>query len=117
MYVLGMARVMLRQYIGAVTALELAQERSPEYQEIYLPLVVAYIYSGHNEKARVALKRYSDEWTSFQRSKVDGVMGWVPFKREIDIRHFAGALVKAGLCCEELLEQYVERVRLGGTLQ
>ena len=117
MYVLGMARVMLRQYIGAVTALELAQERSPEYQEIYLPLVVAYIYSGHDEKARIALKRYSDEWTSFQRSKVDGVMGWVPFKREIDIRHFAGALVKAGLCCEELLEQYVERVRLGGTLQ
>jgi len=44
-------------------------------------------------------------------------MGWVPFKRETDVRHFGGALVKSGLCCEEILEQYIERVRLGGTLQ
>lgn len=116
-YVLGMARVVLRQYEDSVTLLERAQDRSPEYQEIDLPLVVAYTYLGHHEKARAALKRYTNVWTSFQRSKVDGVMGWVPFRRETDVRHFAGALVESGLCCEELLEQYIKRLRLGGTLQ
>lgn len=116
-YVLGTARVVLRQYQDSVTLLERAHERSPEYQEINLPLVVAYTYLGHHDKARAALKRYTDVWTSFQRSKVDGVMGWVPFKRETDIRHFGGALVESGLCCEELLEKYIKRVRLGGTLQ
>ena len=116
-YVLGTARVVLRQYDDAVTLLERAQERSPEYQEINLPLVVAYTYLGENEKARAALKRYTDVWTSFQRSRVDGVMGWIPFRRETDIKHFGEALVRSGLCCEEVLEQYIERVRAGGTLQ
>jgi hypothetical protein len=72
---------------------------------------------GAEEKARVALKRFTDVWTSFQVSKVDGIMGWIPFRRETDIRHFGGALVEAGICCEELLEQYIERLRLGGTLE
>jgi hypothetical protein len=43
-------------------------------------------------------------------------MGWWPFKREADIRRFGGGLIKAGLCCKELLDQYVEDLRRGGTL-
>ena len=117
MYVLGMARLVLREYRESANALRRAQERSPEFREINLPLVVAYGNLGQHENARIALQRYSEAWTSFQRSKVDGVMAWVPFRRESDIRHFGDALVEAGLCCEDLLEHYIENLRLGGTLQ
>ncbi len=44
-------------------------------------------------------------------------MGWWPFKREADVRRFGGGPVKAGLCCAQLLEDYIGRVRLGGTLE
>ncbi len=44
-------------------------------------------------------------------------MDWWPFKREADIRRFGGALVKAGLCCDDRLEAYIGRVRQGGTLE
>ena len=117
MYALGTARLALHEYGDSIADLNRALERSPEYREINLPLVVAYVYSDRHEEARAALKRYTDVWTSFQRSKIDGVMAWVPFQRESDMRHFGGALVKAGMCCEDLLDQYIERLRLGGTLQ
>jgi TolB-like protein/class 3 adenylate cyclase/tetratricopeptide (TPR) repeat protein len=117
MYVLGMARLVLREYRESANVLRRAHERSPEFREINLPLVVAYGNLGQEENARIALQRYSEAWTSFERSKVDGVMAWVPFRRESDIRHFGDALVEAGLCCEDLLEQYIENLRLGGTLQ
>jgi TolB-like protein/class 3 adenylate cyclase len=120
MYVLGMARLVMRQYEDSVPLLERARERRPDYGEINLPLVVAYTYLDRHENAEAALKRYVDIQThasSYQRSKVDGVMAWVPFKRETDIRHFGGALVRSGLCCEERLNQYIEQLRLGGTLQ
>ncbi len=120
MYVLGMARLVLRQYEDSVPLLERARERRPDYGEINLPLVVAYTNLGRHEKAEAALKRYTEIQTqtfSYKRSKVDGVMSWIPFKRETDIRHFGGALVQAGLCCVELLNQYIKHLRLGGTLQ
>ena len=44
-------------------------------------------------------------------------MQFWPFKREVDVRRFGGGLVKAGLCCAERLEDYIEHVRQGGTLE
>jgi TolB-like protein/tetratricopeptide (TPR) repeat protein len=117
MYVLGMARVMLRRYEEGVSALEHAQERAPDVHGINFPLMVAYTKLGAKDKARAALKRFTDVWTSFEISKIDGIMGWIPFRREADIRYFAGALVETGICCEDLLEEYIERLRLGGTLE
>jgi adenylate cyclase len=116
MYVLGMSRLGLGQFEDAVTALESAHERSPEDRDVNIPLAVAYDQLGRHEQARVALKRYTDVWSIFS-TNVNGVMSWWPFKREADIRRFGGALVAAGLCCTELLEQYIEAVRQGGTLQ
>ncbi len=116
MYALGMSRLGLGQFEDAVTALERAHERSPEDRDVNIPLAVVYEQLGRHEQARVALKRYTDVWSIFS-TNVDGVMSWWPFKREADIRRFGGALVTAGLCCTELLEQYIERVRQGGTLQ
>jgi adenylate cyclase len=116
MYVLGVSRLGLDQFDEAVATLERAHEQSPENRELNLPLAVAFERLGRHQQAQAALKRYTDVWSIFA-TNVDGVMGWWPFKREADIRRFGGALVTAGLCCTELLEQYIERVRQGGTLQ
>ncbi len=116
MYVLGMTRFGLGQYGSAVTALQRAYERNPENRVLNVPLAAAYAKFGRLDDARNALKRYTEVWASFTTT-VDSIMGWWPFRRETDIRSFGGALVKAGLCCEKHLEEYIERVRQGGTLQ
>ena len=116
MYVLGMARLGLGQYDDAVAALRFAHEQYPEDRYVNLPLAAAYANLGRDEAARAALKRYTDVWTDL-KTDVDGVLNWWPFRRERDIRRFGGGLVEAGLCCEEILDHYVERLRGGGTLQ
>ena len=116
MYVLGMARMGLGQYDDAVAALRFAQEQYPEDRYVNLPLAAAYVNLGRDREARAALKRYTEVWTAF-KTDVDGVLNWWPFRRESDIRHFGGGLVKAGLCCEETLDDYLDRLRQGGTLQ
>lgn len=115
-YVLGISRLGLGQFEEAVTALERAHKRSPDDRNVNIPLAVAYERLGRHEQARAALKRYTDVWSIFS-THIDGVMSWWPFKREADIRGFGESLVTAGLCCAELLEQYIGRVRHGGTLQ
>jgi adenylate cyclase len=115
MLVLGVAQLGLGRYEEAVTALERAHERSPEYRDVNLPLAVTYSHLGNDEEARSALKRYTD-WTAFT-TNVDDVLGWWPFKQEADIRRFGVGLIEAGLCCEDILEDHVEQLRLGGTLQ
>ncbi len=116
MYVLGMARLGLDQHEDAVTALQRAHERSPEYSDVNIPLAAAYAHLGRQEEARVALKRYTDVFRRFANN-VDGVLGWWPFRREADVRRFGGGLLQAGLCCAEKLEEYIARVRAGGTLE
>jgi len=103
MYVLGMARLGLDQYEDAVTAMRRAHEWSPQNTDVNIPLAAAYAHLGRHEEARAALKRYMDVWRSLA-TNVDGVLGWWPFKREVDVRRFGGGLVKAGLCCTEKLE-------------
>lgn len=116
-YVLGMALFGLEKYEGAVDALERAHERNPEYLDPNVPLAVVNVYLGRDEKARAALSRYTDAGRLSVAGNVDGIMSWWPFKREADIRRFGEALTRAGLCCEALLEQYVEHLRQGGTLE
>jgi adenylate cyclase len=116
MYVLGWARFGLNQYQDAVTALQRAYERRPEYLDVNVPLAAAYSHLGRLEEGQIALKRYTYIWRAWA-TNVDGVMSWWPFKHEVDVRRLGDGLVKAGLCCEELLEKYIERVRLGGTLE
>jgi adenylate cyclase len=116
MYVLGVARFSLGQYDDAVAALERAHERSPEYLDINVPLAAAYAHLDRHEEARTALTRYTDVWRTFA-TDIDGVLSWWPFKRESDVRRFGGGLVEAGLCCAEKLEEYITRVRAGGTLE
>jgi tetratricopeptide (TPR) repeat protein len=115
LYVLGLARLGLTQYTEALTALQQAHAQNPDYLDVNVPLAVAYSNLGREEEARAALDRYMGVWRA-HAATIDKVMGWWPFKREADIRRFGGGLIKAGLCCKELLDQYVEDLRRGGTL-
>ncbi len=115
MYVLGMARFGLGQFESAVAALQRAHERNPENLVLNVPLAAAYASLDRLNDAQNTFKRYTEVWTSFTTT-VDRIMGWWPFRQESDVRRFGSALVKAGLCCAEDLEAYIERLRRGGTL-
>ena len=115
-YVLGLARLGLMQYKDALIALQRAQERTPEYLDVNVPLAVVYRHLGRGEEARIALERYLGA-QRHQTATVDQVLGWWSFKRETDVRRFGGSLIEAGLCCEDLLKQYIENLRRGGTLE
>ena len=103
-------------YTAAETKLKSAFELNPGEMEILAPLTVAYAQLGQKEEARAALKKYTDFWILYAPRIVTHMEFW-PFKREADIRLFGGGLVKAGLCCDDQLEEYISSLRQGGTLE
>ncbi len=116
LFALGTAYLGSERYEEAVATLERALDRNPQTFGMQAPLAVAYAQLGRLKEASVALKRFTDGWSRYT-PKIDRVMQYWPFKREADVRRFGGGLVKAGLCCKDLLEQYIEQVRRGGTLE
>ena len=116
LYVLGMAQLMMRQYTEAEAALERALGLIPENKNLLLPLTVAYVHLDKQEQAQDALKQFIDFFILYA-PRIETYIEWWPFKREADIRFFGGGLIAAGLCCEEQLEAYIDRVRQGGTLE
>ncbi len=114
--VFGMAHISLGNYAEAADALASLHERSPEYRDVNVPLAVASAYLGDLNGAKAAVERYVQASISFQTNIAD-IMGWWPFRREADFRHFAGGLIKAGLGDEDELDQRIHILRLGGTLQ
>ena len=115
-FALGTAQLMLERFTAAETTLKSAFELNPEEIEILAPLAVAYAQLNKNEKAKSALKKYTDFWILWA-PKIEIHMTYWPFKREADIRLFGGGLIKAGLCCDDQLEDYIGKLRLGGTLE
>jgi len=107
---------MLERYTAAAATLKSAFELNPRDAEILAPLAVAYAQLGQKEEAATALQKYSDNWVYYTPNFASH-MGFWPFKREADIRHFGGGLVKAGLCCADQLETYIGSLREGGTLE
>jgi TolB-like protein/class 3 adenylate cyclase/Flp pilus assembly protein TadD len=116
LYVLGMAHLMMGKYIEAEAELNRALGLNPENKNLLLPLTVAYVHLDRQEDAKDALKQFSDFFIIYM-PKIETYMEWWPFKREVDMRFFGGGLIGAGLCCEEQLEAYINRVRQGGTLE
>jgi adenylate cyclase len=116
LYVLGMAQLMMQQYTKAEAVLERALGLNPENKNMLLPLTVAYVHLDKRDQARDALKQFIDFFILYA-PKIETYIEWWPFKREVDIRFFGGGLITAGLCCEEQLEAYIDRVRRGGTLE
>jgi TolB-like protein/Flp pilus assembly protein TadD len=116
LYVLGMAHLMMGKYKEAEVALERAIGLIPENKNLLLPLTVAYVHLDKHEEAGEALKQFIDFFILYA-PRIETYIEWWPFKREVDIRFFGGGLVEAGLCCDEQLEAYIDRVRQGGTLE
>jgi TolB-like protein/class 3 adenylate cyclase/Flp pilus assembly protein TadD len=117
-FALGTAQLMLERFTAAEATLKSAFELNPEEMEIQAPLAVAYAQLNKNEKAKDALRKYTDFWIFFDKSSgIETHMTFWPFKREADIRLFGGGLVKAGLCCDEQLETYIGKLRQDGTLE
>ena len=116
LYTLGLAHLMMQQYTDAEAALKRALGLNPENKNILLPLAVAYVRLNKQEEARDSLKEFKDFFI-YYAPRIETYIEWWPFKREVDIRLFGGGLIEAGLCCEEQLEAYIERVRQGGTLE
>jgi adenylate cyclase len=115
LFPLGVAKVGLERFQEAIVNLERVRKLRPDYLDVNVYLAASYAHLGRIRDAEEALNRYTDVWKTFA-SNVDGVMEWWPYRREVDLRLIGNGLVEAGLCCEELLEQYVQRVRSGGTL-
>ena len=116
LHTLGSAYLFAGQDQEAVAALKRGFRRNPELLDIQALLAVAYVSLDRLQDAQIALKKYTDSWTQYV-PKVDRVLTYWPFQREADVRRFGGGLVKAGLCCAEKLEEYIARVRAGGTLE
>jgi tetratricopeptide (TPR) repeat protein len=115
-FALGTAQLMLERYDAAETTLMSAFELNPGDVEILAPLAVTQAKLGQIEEATAALKKYSGLWNYYTPDFATH-MGFWPFKREVDIRLFGGGLVKAGLCCDDRLEKYIDSLRKGGTLE
>ena len=116
LYVLGTAHLMLQQYAQAEAALKRAFGLNPENKNILLPLTAAYGHLDKQQEARATLKQF-DEFLIYWTPKIETHMEWWPFKREADMRLFGSGLVKAGLCCEEELEAYIDVIRRGSGLE
>ncbi len=114
--VLGTGHLLSQQYTAAEAALKRALGLNPEDKNLLAPLTVAYGHLEKQEEARATLKQYT-EFLILYEPRVETYMAQWPFKRETDMRLFGSGLVKAGLCCEEGLEAYIDLVRRGGTLE
>jgi len=112
----GTALLMLKQFAEAETALERAIDLTPENKTIQASLAVVYSYLDKHEPAQAAMQQYVERKISAS-PKIETNLVWWPFMFEADMRLFGEGLVKAGLCCEQTLENYIEGVRLGGTLK
>jgi tetratricopeptide (TPR) repeat protein len=115
-FALGTAQLMLERFTAAETTLKSAFELNPEEMENLAPLAVAYAQLNKNERAKNALRKCTEFWINFA-PRIEAHIVWWPFKREADIRLFGGGLVKAGLCCDNKLEEYIGKLRQGGTLE
>ena len=116
LFALGTAQLMLERYDAAETTLKRALAFNPENLQIMAPLAIAFARTGKQDEAMAALQKYIDVWILWGQ-KIETYMTWWPFKREADIRLFGGGFIKAGLCCEESFEEYISRLRKGGTLE
>jgi TolB-like protein len=116
LFALGTAQLMLERYDAAEMTLKRALAFNPENLEILAPLAITYARTGKQDEAKAALQKYIDVWILWGQ-KIETYMTWWPFKREVDIRLFGGGLIKAGLCCSEPFEEYIGRLRRGGTLE
>ena len=109
LYLLGLGHFSLGQLEKAATLFERALERSPFNRSWKAPLAAIYAHIGHAEEARAALGDYGGG-----TSTVRDIMDLWPFKDAGVAERFATGIVKAGVCCEENLEHYLNDLSKAG---
>jgi tetratricopeptide (TPR) repeat protein len=102
LYLLGLGHFSLGQLEKAATLFERALERSPLNRSWKAPLAAIYAHMGRAEEARAALGDYGGGYYTVQ-----DIMDLWPFKDAEVAERFAIGIVKAGVCCGEKLEQYL----------
>jgi TolB-like protein/class 3 adenylate cyclase len=102
LYLLGLGHFSLGQLEKAATLFERALERSPLNRSWKAPLAAIYAHMARAEEARAALGDYGGGYYTVQ-----DIMDLWPFKDAEVAERFATGIVKAGVCCEEKLEQYL----------
>ncbi len=107
---------MLKRYSEAATTLQRALAFTPENKAILMPLSIAYAQTGRQKEAKAALQGYRQIWI-FNSTRIETYMIWWPFRHEADVRLFGEGLIKAGLCCKDQMEAYIDKLRQGGTLE
>jgi TolB-like protein/class 3 adenylate cyclase/Flp pilus assembly protein TadD len=115
LFVLGTSQVMLERYDEAKATLTRALTFLPDESGVLVPLGIAYAKTGQRAEAVAALKKHHS-FSIFAAPKIEHYMTWWPFKRESDNRLFGGGLIEAGMCCQNELEAYIDKLRRGGTL-
>ncbi len=109
LYLLGLGHFSLVQLEKAATLFERALDRSPFNRSWKAPLAAIYAHIGHVEEARAALGDYGGGSYT-----VRDIMDLWPFQDAGVAERFATGIVKAGVCCEENLEHYLNDLSKAG---
>ena len=91
---------------NAVTLFERALKRSPFNRSWNTPLAAAYAHMGRDREAQVALGNFGGGLLS-----VWNMLETWPFKDVQVADRFGTGLVKAGMCCQGNVDEFVESIR------
>jgi TolB-like protein/class 3 adenylate cyclase/Flp pilus assembly protein TadD len=106
LFLSGLVRFSAPQLDQAATLFERALERSPFNREWNIPLTSAYSHLGRDQEARKALGNFGGGLLT-----VGSILENWPFGDPEVAELFGSGLIKAGMCCERDVQEYVARVR------
>jgi TolB-like protein/predicted Zn-dependent protease len=116
--VLGLANLSLGRLKDAATRLEEAVKRSPEDLNTLLPLSVTYAELGQEQDAKATLGRYLErKGRPVSGASVRSFMREWPFRDAAVAERFGSGLIKAGLCCQDEVEEFIDRLSKEGLLE
>jgi TolB-like protein/class 3 adenylate cyclase len=105
LYLLGLANFGLGRMEKAVPLFKRGLKRSPFSKWWHVPLAAAYAHLGREQDAQAALR----EWAGM--TKLTDIINLWPFK-DVDVAaRFAEGVVKAGVCCDDLLTRHLNELR------
>jgi adenylate cyclase len=119
--VLGLTNFALGRLKDAAARLEETVKRNPEDLNTLLPLSVTYAELGQEQDAKATLGRYLErKGRSIAGGNVPGVRFYMrewPFRDAAVAKRFGSGLIKAGLCCQDEVEEFIDRMRNEGLLE
>ena len=106
LYLLGLAAFSTGRLDNAVTLFERALKRSPFNRSWNTPLTAAYAHLGRDREAQVAMGNFGGGLLS-----VWNMLDTWPFKDAQVADRFGTGLVKAGMCCQLNVDEFVDSIR------